>query len=145
VLNELCHLWERHHLQPCRHAHRGQQTVCASVRAGRCAQPVRNCVLFLQMLIWPLLNLIWQLLTNSDLAAVELRCQAVFMFSCYLWRNYTPLWGNLYPLLGNLYPLCGNLYPCGDLYTLCGDIYTPYYPLCHQFSLLPVIDCQTCR
>ena len=48
-LNELCHFWEWHHLQPRQHAHQpcGRQTVCTSVRAGRCAPPVRNCVLFL--------------------------------------------------------------------------------------------------
>ena len=45
-MNELCHLWERHYLQPRRHAHWRQMT-CTHVGAGRGRVPVRNCVLFL--------------------------------------------------------------------------------------------------
>jgi len=48
-LNELCHLWERHYLQPRRHAHRPSslQMACRRIGAGRGRVPVRNCVLFL--------------------------------------------------------------------------------------------------
>ena len=48
-MNELCHLWERHYLQPSRHAHRPSslQMACRRIGAGRGRVPVRNCVLFL--------------------------------------------------------------------------------------------------
>ena len=48
-LNELCHLWELHYLQPRRHLHRpsSRQMPCTRVGAGRGSVPVRNCVLFL--------------------------------------------------------------------------------------------------
>ena len=48
-LNELCHLWELHYLQPRRHAHRpsSRRMICMRVGAGSGRVPVRNCVLFL--------------------------------------------------------------------------------------------------
>ena len=48
-MNELYHLWERHYLQPRRHAHRpsSRQMTCTRVGAGSGRVPVRNCVLFL--------------------------------------------------------------------------------------------------